>query len=269
MTLQAFQHLFKAPKVLIGMIHLLPLPGSPKYDGQKSKILEKALNDAQLLQDQGFHGMLIENFYDMPYFPNRVRAETIATMTWIGTKIKEKITIPVGINVLRNDAISALCIAEAIGADFIRVNVLTGVMVTDQGIIQGQAHKLLRLRKSLNSQVKIFADLLVKHAEPLVQVNVEILVSDMIERSLAEGLIITGERTGKEADYSLLKLVKDRLPDKPVLVGSGVNDENLHQILKLADGVIVGTWLKKEAKPEAPFDVKRVQKLVRIANSWR
>ncbi len=262
MTVQEFISLFQVAKPLIGMVHLLPLPGSPRYNGNLNQILENALQDAETLSFNGMHAILIENFNDMPFIPDSVGPETVAAMTWISTKIKESVDISIGINVLRNDARSALAIAETTAASFIRVNVHTGAMVTDQGVLQGKAHETVRYRKSLQSQVKIFADVLVKHAEPLRPVDVEILTLDTCHRGLADALIVTGKATGFEAELKLLKSIKNRNPLIPVLVGSGITINNVKEYLKHADGIIVGTGIKKEANISKSIDGQRVKEFV-------
>ena len=155
-------------KPVIGMVHLLPLPGSPRFGGDVSAIREAALRDAQALAEGGVHGIMMENFGDVPFFPGHVPASVVAHVTTIAAEIRRRIDLPLGINVLRNDGQSALAVAHAVGADFIRVNVLSGARVTDQGIVQGIAHDLLRERSQLGAtSVKILADVDVKHSAPL------------------------------------------------------------------------------------------------------
>src|SRR5947209_4747086 len=131
-------------KPIIGMLHLPPLPGTPRYALPIAQILEHVLRDADALSTGGVHGLMLENFGDVPFFPGRVGSETIAAMTAIAVEVRKRFALPLGINVLRNDGCSALAIAAAVGASFIRVNVLCAARVTDQGIIQGIAHHLLR-----------------------------------------------------------------------------------------------------------------------------
>jgi len=155
--------IFDKTKVVIGMVHLLPLPGSPQTVDLNT-VLQQALADAKALESGGVDALLIENFGDLPYYPDQVGVETVAAMTFIVSKIVEQTPLPFGINVLRNDSIAALSITSVCGGRFIRANILTGVYITDQGIIKGQAYRTLRYRTFLNSKVFIFADIHVKHA---------------------------------------------------------------------------------------------------------
>jgi membrane complex biogenesis BtpA family protein len=266
-TVQELISLFQTPKPLIGMVHLKPLPGSPLYKGELNQILELALQDAETIAANGMDRILIENYNDIPFMPDSVGAETVAAMTVISTKIRETVNIPIGINVLRNDARSALAIAEITNASFIRVNVHVGAMITDQGVLQGKAHDTVRYRTFLKSQVKIFADVLVKHAEPLGHADVEILSLDTFHRGLADVLIVTGKATGFEPDLNIAESIKNRNPLIPVLIGSGVNNNNLKECLKIADGIIVGTGIKAEGDTSKPVDGQRVKELVKKAKN--
>ena len=256
----------KRKKVLIGMIHLLPLPGSPKYENNKEKIVDHAIHDAKTIYDGGFDGAIIENLGDLPYFPTQVPPETIAYMTLISMKIKEVVDLPIGINVLRNDAISALAIADAVDAQFIRVNILSGAYVTDQGIIAATAHNLLRYRRQINPQIKIFADFRVKHAKEITERNFKVELDELAHRALADVIIITGLKTGSAPDLNDLKKAKESI-DKPVLSGSGVNKENIQSILNIADGAIIGTAIKSSADIFSPVDKNKVKEVSELVNS--
>src|SRR5215212_5479938 len=163
--------------VVIGMLHLPPLPGAPQYsiDARTlAQIRDAVLRDADALVDGGVHGLMLENFGDVPFYPGRVPAHTVAAMTAIATDVRRRFDLPLGINVLRNDGVSALGIAAAVEAEYVRVNVLCGARLADQGIIQGIAHDLLRERAMLNAhRVKIFADVDVKHSAPLAPTTIE------------------------------------------------------------------------------------------------
>ena len=160
--------IFGTDKPLIGVIHLLPLPGSPRWDGRIDSICERAEQEAIALTTGGADGIIIENFFDAPYKKEHLDAVTISAFTLAVKRVMSLTNKPIGINCLRNDGISALAIAVATQAQFIRVNVFTGTMVTDQGLIEGNAHDLLLQRQYLvaDKSIKIFADILVKHASP-------------------------------------------------------------------------------------------------------
>jgi membrane complex biogenesis BtpA family protein len=153
---------------VIGMLHLAALPGSPRNSLPLTAIRDQALRDTEALVSGGVHGLMLENFGDTPFLPGPVAAATIAQMTWLLGEIKRSFSVPCGVNVLRNDGVAALAVAAAGGGEFIRVNVLTGARVTDQGIIQGIAHDLLRERRRLQADgIQIWADVNVKHSAPL------------------------------------------------------------------------------------------------------
>jgi len=257
------KEIFGAEKPLIGVIHLPPLPGSPGYGGSLEKVETLALADAERLASVGFHGMIVENLGDNPYFKDRVGPEVVASMTRIALRIKEKTGLPLGVNVLRNDALSALAVATATEADFIRVNVLVGAVVSDQGIIEGAAARLLRQRRYISSDVKIFADVAVKHAVSL-GLSPREEAKNALSRGGADALIVTGEATGEETDPGLLTLVKDVSGDSPVLVGSGITPDNIARYRE-ADGFIVGSYIKVEGKAGNPVDIERAK---RLRSAW-
>lgn len=255
--------MFRTAKPLIGMVHLLPLPGSVRCAGDFDAVLQRALDDARALVEGGADGVIVENFGDVP-FHKYVEPHTVAAMAIVVKEVIRAVNVPVGVNVLRNDAKAAMAIAATAGAQFIRVNVHTGAMVTDQGIIEGRAAETLRYRKSLGADVKVFADVFVKHAAPLGAQTLEQVAQDTIYRGLADALIVSGAGTGAATDLDDLRRVKAAVPNVPVFVGSGVNVDNIAEVLKLADGVIVGTSLKVDGKAENPVDVERVRRMKRF-----
>ena len=246
-------------KVIIGVVHLKPLPGEPLNKCSLEEVLEYALKDAKALENGGVDALIVENFGDKPFL-KRVEPHTVAFMTYIASEIKRDVSIPIGINVLRNDAKSALAIATAVRADFIRINVHVGVYVSPEGILEGRAHETLRYKKILKSDVKIFADVHVKHAYPL-GFDIEDIAIEAVERGLADALIVTGKRTGEETPINDIKRVK-KVVNTPVFAGSGVNISNVEKILKFADGAIVGTFFKNK---KGEIDVDKVKALVREA----
>ena len=258
------QELFGPGKVLIGVVHLLPLPGSPRWNGNLKSVLNRARMEAGILQDGGAHGIIVENFGDSPFRTGRVEPETVAAMTLAVEHVRASVSLPVGINMLRNDAISALAVAAATGAEFIRVNVHYGVMATDEGIVEGEAHETTRRRRYLNSDVKIMADVLVKHAAPMGQTDIGLVAQETTRRALADGLIVSGPATGQPTNSFDVSAVRRAVPDGFVLVGSGISESNALRILQHADGAIVGTSLKKEGVVSKPLDPDRVRRLADI-----
>jgi membrane complex biogenesis BtpA family protein len=257
-------------QTLIGMVHLAPLPGSPRWEGSMERVRQHALADAQALAEGGFDAVLIENFGDVPFTAGRAEASTVAAMSVVIAAIHAVLPgLPLGVNVLRNDARSALAIACATGANFVRANIHAGAVVADQGLLQADAHGTLRDRRLLGTDVAIFADVQTKHAAPLAPVELEAEARDLVHRNLADAVIVTGRATGEATALADLKRVRCAVPDVPVLVGSGVTAESAAELLAVADGLIVGTWIKREGRIENPIDGARVRRLVDAARAAR
>lgn len=264
------EELFGTNKPVIGVIHLLPLPGSARWDGQMEPVCLRAEQEAAALATGGVHAIIVENFFDAPFAKNHVDTSTACAMAVIIKRIQAICDLPIGVNVLRNDGMTAIAVACSVGAQFIRVNVLTGAMLTDQGIIEGQAHELARYRKQLlaHKDVKIFADVMVKHASPLApDADIKLIAKDTVQRGLADALIVSGTATGSAPARSDLEAVRDALPEVPLFVGSGSSKENIAGLLAIADGVIVASSLKRQGILENPVDVERVRALVSSARA--
>lgn len=244
---------------LIGMVHLAPLPGAPRYAGDFDGVVARAVADAEILAASGFEAIGIENFGDAPFYPDDVPKETIAAMTRAVGAVADSVTVPIGVNVLRNDACGSLAIAAATNAAFIRVNVLSGAMWTDQGLIVGNAAEVVRLRERIAPGTKILADVFVKHATPPPGATLERTAMDLAERALADALIVSGTATGRPPTLSTLRDVRNAVPEVPLFVGSGASAGNVGQFLAIADGVIVGTTLKREAHTTNPVDPERAR----------
>ncbi|MBN1552693.1 BtpA/SgcQ family protein [bacterium] len=257
----SLRELFKSKIPVIGVIHLNPTPGSPCYDGNMKKIYDQALKEAETYREHGLHALCVENFRDYPFFPDTLPPESIAALAAIGRDIKQYSDLPVGVNALRNDALSAMAIATAIQGDFIRVNIHMGAAVADQGIIEGKSYRTLRLRSALRSNVKVFADIHVKHASPLVTTDLQTEISDTIHRGLSDALIVSGTQTGKPVDIDFLKTVKTNT-SVPVYIGSGITHENLEMYADIADGFFVGSCFKYDGKANNYVDETRVAKFM-------
>ncbi len=262
MTRDELMHLLRGRAPVIGMVHLQPLPGSPGFCGSMSAVREAALDDARALVQGGVGAIMVENFGDAPFFPDQVPAETVAAMAAILQSVREQSSVPVGVNVLRNDALSALAVAAVTGAEFIRVNILSGTRVTDQGLVSGRAAELLRLRARLQADVKIFADCNVKHSAALVERPLRDEVAELVERAGADALIATGSMTGSSVDLDELRNLRSLLGETALIAGSGVRADSIAEILTIADAVIVGTSIKKGGKTTAPVDPERVSTLI-------
>jgi membrane complex biogenesis BtpA family protein len=252
-------------RALVGMVHLLPLPGSPRWGGALDAVVERAVGDARALAAGGFHACLVENWGDAPFSPGRADPATIAAMAVVVAEVRRAVALPVGVNVLKNDAGGALAVAAATGAAFVRVNVHVGAVVGDQGLLQGDAYTTLRYRRLLGATTRLFVDVGGKHAVPLAPVELEQVARDAAERGLADALVVSGPATGQPTDPGDVKRVRAVVADRPLLVGSGVTPDTVGPLLALADGVIVGTWLKRDGRTTNPVDPERVRVLARAA----
>jgi membrane complex biogenesis BtpA family protein len=253
---------------VIGMLHAPPLPGSPHYAGDWSAIVKRICADTDALAAGGVDGLMLENFGDAPFFPDRVPAVTVAALTALSLEVTRRCPLPLGINVLRNDGRSALAIAAVVGARFVRVNVLCGVRVTDQGLLTGIAHDLLRDRAALGANhVRILADVDVKHSAPLAARSLAEETHDVVSRGGANAVIVSGTATGLGVNITDLPEVRANAHGVPVLVGSGARLDTLPRLLPSCDGFIVGTSFKFDDDVSQPVDVQRVTEFVRAVRS--
>jgi membrane complex biogenesis BtpA family protein len=177
--------------------------------------------------------------------------------------VRSSIKLPIGFNVLRNDAHAALALCAACDGEFIRVNVHTGAMLTDQGLIEGNAYETLRLRRQLCPQALIFADVHVKHAVPLGDWKIGHSARDAVERGLADALIVSGTGTGQATQRADVEAVRAACPKARILLGSGISAKNVRDYLPLADGFIVGSSLKRDGRISNSVDVRRVANLAK------
>jgi uncharacterized protein len=269
-TREDVTRLFGTSRPLIGMVHLPPLPGSPRWGGDLDAVLERVRADVEGLVDGGMNGLLLENFGDQPFMPERVAPVTVAAMTRAALVARKASGgLPLGINVLRNDATSALGIAAAAGAAFVRINVHVGTMFTDQGMLEGRAHETLRTREQLAPGVLILADLLVKHATPPQGLDPVTAARDLRHRGLADALVVSGSATGAPVNPARVRAAREAVPDAPILVGSGITPENVRELLSMADGAIVGSSLHRDGMAGTGIDPSRVSKLVAALREGR
>jgi membrane complex biogenesis BtpA family protein len=268
----ALRAIFAVVKPIIGMIHLLPLPGAPRFGGGSlAPVLAAALADARALRDGGVDGLVVENAGDLPFSrPEEIGLETVAAMAALIGPIGAESGLPVGVNVLANGALPALAIARATGAQFVRVNQWVNAYVANEGLIEGPAARALRYRSFIKGDdIRIFADVHVKHGAHAI----------VADRSIAEQtrdavffdadvLIATGQRTGDATALSEVEAIK-RHTSLPVIVGSGLRADNAAELLAAADGAIVGSWLKRDGVWWNPVDPERVRALMAVVRALR
>jgi membrane complex biogenesis BtpA family protein len=271
LRLKSLKEMFGVEKPIIGMLHLLPLPGAPGYDfyGMEA-IIEHALRDAEALVSGGVDGLIVENMWDLPYYvgmdvpPEEMTAQAVAARA-----VVEAVDVPVGINVIHNGGRVTLAIAVAAGADFIRVCLFTGARVWDTGEFdRGCAADLLRLRKNLGADhVKIFADVDKKHSVAFPGIDLATHI-EWTEFYLADALIVSGKMTGDAPELDKVRRARE-LTAHPILMGSGTTADNIVEFLQYADGAIVGTNLKVDGIAENPVDVERVKHYMDAVRSVR
>ncbi len=230
-----------------------------------SAAIERSKHDALALARAGFDAVLIENFGDAPFFKDNVPAFTIAAMTACALAVREAAPkLALGVNVLRNDVCSALAVAAATGASFVRVNVLSGARLTDQGIIEGRAADVMRLRAQISKSVRVFADVDVKHSAPLAARALEDEVAELAERAHADAILVTGSSTGAPADAD--DLARARAATRlPLYVASGATEHTARALLTRCDGIIVGTAIKRARRAGGPVDPALAKRFVRAA----
>jgi hypothetical protein len=263
-----FSGIFGSAKAAIAVVHLAPLPGSPCFEGNLDHVRDRALSEAEALAADGFDGLIVENYGDIPFHKAGVESETLEAMTSIVEAVRGAVELPVGVNVLRNDYGAALAMAAACKCRFVRVNILVGAYVTPEGLIEGQPGRVLRMRMRYAPDVAIFADIRVKHAYPLAATSIEEDALDAVERGKADWLIVTGSRTGSPPAADELRVVKRALTEfgaeTPVLIGSGINPVNAAEFLKLSDGFIVGSYIREGGRAGADLDRKKTVEIVKI-----
>lgn len=245
--------------VLIGMLHVLPLPGAPKYDPQRGMraVRDRARREAAQLIRAGFDGFIVENGWDIPFVkPDDVGHETSAALAVIVADLKREFPeVPVGINCLANAVGVSIAVATAAGGSFVRANQWANAYVANEGFVEGQAGRVSRYRHAIGADaVTVWADVKVK-------LGAHAITAD---RSLAEqardtawfdadALIVTGSRLGDPPADGDLKTVRETTT-LPVVVGSGVRVDNLREIFRYADAVIVGSSIKQNGVWHQPMD---------------
>lgn len=264
------KYIFKIEKPVIAMLHLKPLPGSPHYDPEDTieNIVEAALKDAKALENGGVDGILISNESDIPYL-FKVGPETVASMTYVASRIKEEVHIPIGIDVLWGDARAALAIAKVIGSKFIRT-LISGVYASDLGLINTEGAEIMRYRKFIGADnVKIFIYLNPEFASPLSLRPLTIIAKTLRWLRMADAYCVSGPMPGMPPDIDEIKKIKSEVYDIPIIANTGMNKENIAKYIEYVDGVIVGTSLKVGNITLNPVDEEKVKEFMNVVRSLR
>src|SRR6266498_1020180 len=257
-------------KFLAAMIAVLPLPGSPLYDGDDQKVIDQAMADLEVYQEAGVDSILLENDHDLPYIQPPLDEKGVTLMTKIAKEVRGRFNGPIGIQMLEAANITSLEIAAKADLDYIRVEAFVFAHVGGSGIINGSAGKILRRRKELEAEhIKVFADVKKKHGSHSLTIDLDIKDEIMqAEFFLADGVIVTGQFTGMNPDKN--DLIKAKSATKlPVLIGSGMTAENIEDYLPLADGFIVGSYFRKDGKFLEKLEPGRLNKFMNVFVSAR
>lgn len=258
-------------KKIIGVIHSRALPGSPQYRGESlGDIYEFAVEEGLRYREGGADGVIVENHWDLPFAkPGDIGLETAAAMSAMSLKVREEVGLPVGINVLANAAECALAVAKASGATFVRANQWVNAYVANEGFVEGAAPGAARYRSMLRAEdeIRFFTDVHVKHGSHAIvadrTLEEQVLDAEFFDSDV---LIATGQRTGGAAELDELSSIKEAA-SLPVVVGSGITNENVREIMRIADGAIVASSLKETGKWWSPVSVDRVKRLVDTVRS--
>jgi uncharacterized protein len=262
-TLGVIESLFAVKRALIGVVHLQALPGTPASKLEVAEIASIAVDEARLYRDAGFHGLMIENTHDRPYLKATVGPEIVAAMSVIGAEVRGAVALPLGIQVLAGANSSALAVALACDASFVRVEGFVFAHVADEGLIESSAGSLLRYRRAIGAaHIRVFADVKKKHSAHTITADVDIVeTAKAAEFFSVDGVIVSGIATGQPAEPAEVAAVA-RGVSVPTLVGSGITAENIGRFSS-ADAFIVGSSIKKDGLWPNPIDLERARALVR------
>ena len=265
--MKSAQELFGRDRALIGMVHLAPLPGTPRSADPVGAVVERAVSEATLLADAGFDALMLENMHDTPYLLREVGPEIVAAMTAAAAAVRAAIDLPLGIQVLAGANREAVAIAHATACQFVRAEGFVFASVADEGLMEtADAGPLLRYRRAIGAgDVAVLADIKKKHSAHALTADVDIgETARAAEFFGVDGVIVTGAATGRATDVDELVQCRDATA-LPLIAGSGTTPDNVAAVFKHANAAIVGSWYKHDGRwSEAP-DPERVRALVRAA----
>ncbi len=264
------KHQIKGGKWIIGMVHVDALPGTPMHSKTFQSIVIRAVEESVLLQDAGVDAILIENMHDVPYLKKKIGPEIVACMTAIAAAMRQKIHLPMGIQILAAANREALAVALAAGLDFIRAEGFVFAHVADEGYLESCAGELLRYRKLIGAEhIQVFTDVQKKHSSHAI--TSDISIKELVETASyfrSDGIIITGTSTGKEALPEDIRIA-GQSTDLPVIIGSGITLDNIGQYWNLADAFIIGSWFKQEGNWKNVVSEERVKTFMKKVTELR
>ncbi len=254
---------FQFNKTVVGMIHIDPLPGTPKFKGSVKTIINKAVEEALLYKNAGLDALMIENMHDVPYLNRSAGPEIISLMAIILYEIKNKTNLACGIQILAGCNKEALASAHSASADFIRAEGFVFAHIADEGFFNSDAGELLRYRKLIGAEnILVLTDIKKKHSSHAITNDTDIVeTAKAAQFFLSDGVIITGSSTGKEPLLEEIKMVKQNV-NIPVLAGSGITIDNVNSYIEYCDALIVGSYFKQEGKWFNPIDLTKVKEFM-------
>lgn len=260
-----FKNLFPDKKPVIAMIHTDAMPGTFRYQNSTKKIINKAISEAEIYKANGIHTVMIENMHDVPYINKKIGHEVSSLMAIIAYEIKSKFQLTCGIQILAGANKQALAVANSAGIDFIRAEGYVFSHIADEGIMNSDAGDLKRYQKKIGAEnVLIFTDIKKKHASHRITSDISITeTASTAEFFDSDGIIITGSSTGKPADFEEVIAVKKNV-NLPVIIGSGLDADNISKYYKYADGFIVGSYFKENNIWSGAVSSERVNKLMSV-----
>jgi membrane complex biogenesis BtpA family protein len=263
--------LFDTDRALIGMVHVAALPGTPLHSRPVSAIVEQAVEEARLLAEAGFDGILLENMHDRPYLRQEVGPEIISAMAAVVDGVRGSVSVPLGVQILAGANRQALAVALAGRAAFIRAENFTFAHVADEGLMaEADAARLMRYRRELGAEhIRVFADIKKKHASHALTADVDIAETAQAAAFFgADALVVTGNATGRPASLADVRAVGAAV-ELPLVIGSGVTPDHLAEWWPLADAFIVGSFIKRDGQWFRPPDPDRIGALMGLARELR
>ncbi len=247
-------------KIVLSMIQPEPLPGSYRHTTMGiQEITDRALRETEMVAENHFDGIIVQNMNDMP-IKQESSPEAIAYMTRIAYEIKKRFPELI-MGVLMNwDGVAGLSVADAVGADFVRVeHLFTGASVTSAGILQAQCVDIAKLRKRTGTKVPVYADVYEVHGIPLGRKPIGDAAWECVHEAFADGLFMSGKSV--EESIQMVKEARKRVPDVPIFLGGGATGDNIHELMQYFDGVSVATWIKN-GDMKNPIDPERAKAFI-------
>jgi membrane complex biogenesis BtpA family protein len=262
--------IFPQPKPVIAVIHVGALPGTPAHRQSVAEIIAAAVHEAELYRAGGVDGVAIENMHDTPYLRGGVGPEVVAAMALLAQAVKEASDLPAGIQILAGANLEALAVAHAANLDFMRAESFAFAHVADEGLIESSAAALLRYRKQLGAErVQVWADVKKKHAAHAITADISLgATAEAVEFMRGDAVIVSGNVTAAPPRLSDVREAKAHCR-LPVLLGSGVDAENVAEFYPAADGFIIGSYFKADGHWANPVDAQRVRRLMDVVRKLR